>query len=220
MSLASVLSLSSIKALVARIDREFEGVELVDRAAQRTGISRGYLVIAAGSLLFFFLFVGFGAGFFSHLVGFAYPAYASFKVIESKDVRDDAQWLTYWVIFALFSLVEPFSDILLWWFPFYYSVKIMALLFCQLPQFNGAQYVYIHYAKPWFERTAPFIESQVATVGGIGTRIVNETVADMAPRAAPPPSTRAGLLPVHELFTDSATGSGISPTAGKAGKAQ
>jgi len=35
--------------------------------------------------------------------------------------------LTYWVIFALFSMVESFSDRVLFWFPMYYSVKVGAL---------------------------------------------------------------------------------------------
>lgn len=33
-------------------------------------------------------------------------------------------WLTYWVVYALFGLVEFFSDLLLSWFPFYYAGKV------------------------------------------------------------------------------------------------
>lgn len=33
-------------------------------------------------------------------------------------------WLTYWVVYALFSLAEFFSDLLLSWFPFYYVGKV------------------------------------------------------------------------------------------------
>ena len=33
---------------------------------------------------FGFLFLGFGLPFFSHLVGFLYPAYASFKAVEAR----------------------------------------------------------------------------------------------------------------------------------------
>ncbi len=53
----------------------------------------------------------------SQIVGFVYPAYASFKAIESPDKHDDTMWLTYWVVFAVFSIAETFSDTLLWWFP-------------------------------------------------------------------------------------------------------
>lgn len=33
-------------------------------------------------------------------------------------------WLTYWVVYGLFGLVEFFSDLLLSWFPFYYVGKV------------------------------------------------------------------------------------------------
>lgn len=33
-------------------------------------------------------------------------------------------WLTYWVVYGLFGVVEFFSDLLLSWFPFYYVGKV------------------------------------------------------------------------------------------------
>ena len=42
------------------------------------------------------------------IAGFAYPAFKSFQAIETKNKGDDTQWLVYWVIFALFSIVETF----------------------------------------------------------------------------------------------------------------
>lgn len=46
------------------------------------------------------------------------------KAIESPAKEDDTVWLTYWVVYALFGLVEFFSDLLLFWFPFYYAGKV------------------------------------------------------------------------------------------------
>lgn len=46
------------------------------------------------------------------------------KAIESPNKDDDTVWLTYWVVYALFGLVEFFSDLLLFWFPFYYAGKV------------------------------------------------------------------------------------------------
>jgi receptor expression-enhancing protein 5/6 len=58
----------------------------------------------------------------TNLLGFLYPAYASFKALESHGVDDDKQWyiffsfrLTYWVVFAFLNMIEFFSDILLYW---------------------------------------------------------------------------------------------------------
>lgn len=46
------------------------------------------------------------------------------KAVESPSKEDDTVWLTYWVVYSLFGLVEFFSDLLLSWFPFYYVGKV------------------------------------------------------------------------------------------------
>ena len=48
----------------------------------------------------------------------------SCKAIESEDKSDDTLWLTYWVVFAFFGVMEYFTDILLWWIPFYFFLKV------------------------------------------------------------------------------------------------
>lgn len=49
------------------------------------------------------------------------------KAIESPCKEDDTKWLTYWVVYGVFSLGEFFSDIFLYWFPFYYAFKVRKL---------------------------------------------------------------------------------------------
>lgn len=62
------------------------------------------------------------------------------KAIESATKDDDTKWLTYWVVYGLFSVAEFFADIFLSWFPFYYIGKVIECLpfFCL---FSYHQYV-------------------------------------------------------------------------------
>lgn len=46
------------------------------------------------------------------------------KAIESPNKEDDTQWLTYWVVYGVFSIAEFFSDLFLSWVPFYYMLKV------------------------------------------------------------------------------------------------
>lgn len=46
------------------------------------------------------------------------------KAIESTNKDDDTKWLTYWVVYAAFSLIETFTDIFLNWIPLYALLKV------------------------------------------------------------------------------------------------
>ena len=49
---------------------------------------------------------GIGASYVTCLIAVAYPAFMTFLSLESPDEDDDKQWLTYWVVFGLFSIVD------------------------------------------------------------------------------------------------------------------
>lgn len=85
----------------------------------------------------------------SNLVGYAYPAYASFKALRTTDRQDDVQWLTYWIVMGFFSVSEFWLDMLISWFPFYYEMKLLFLLWLQLPGFIGATLLYREYVEPF-----------------------------------------------------------------------
>jgi receptor expression-enhancing protein 5/6 len=48
-----------------------------------------------------FLFI-IGSFLLSGLIGFMYPAYKSFKALESNSLDDDKFWLTYWTVYSFF----------------------------------------------------------------------------------------------------------------------
>jgi len=59
----------------------------------------------------------------------------SIKAIESKEKDDDTKWLTYWVVYSTFHLLEFFTDIFLFWIPLYWFFKVTichVVLFSQL----------------------------------------------------------------------------------------
>jgi hypothetical protein len=55
---------------------------------------------------------------------FSFTLLFRMKAIESPNKDDDTQWLTYWVVYGVFSIAEFFSDLFLSWFPFYYMLKV------------------------------------------------------------------------------------------------
>jgi len=116
----------------------------------KTGVNRLYIFGGCVALLSLYLVVGYASGFIVALLGFLYPAYASVKAIESTQKEDDTQWLTYWVVYSAFSIVEFFSDIFLSWFPLYFLFKCMFLGWCMAPfSWNGSDFIYKRIIAPF-----------------------------------------------------------------------
>jgi hypothetical protein len=46
------------------------------------------------------------------------------KAIESHNKEDDKRWLMYWCVYALFGILEYFSDKIFFWIPFYSLTKV------------------------------------------------------------------------------------------------
>merc|ERR1712216_834304 len=60
---------------------------------------------------------------YTFFLGFLYPAYASYKAIESEATDDDTQWLTYWVVYSMLMIFESFADYSVFWIPGYRFAK-------------------------------------------------------------------------------------------------
>jgi receptor expression-enhancing protein 5/6 len=85
---------------------------------------------------------GVGSSYITNLIGVAYPAFMSFLALESDGLEDDKQWLTYWVCFGAFNIIDQFAGIILTFIPFYYFLKLGFLVYLFHPSTLGATTVY------------------------------------------------------------------------------
>eukprot|EP00569_Conticribra_weissflogii_P002405 CAMPEP_0171341194 /NCGR_PEP_ID=MMETSP0878-20121228/9552_1 /TAXON_ID=67004 /ORGANISM="Thalassiosira weissflogii, Strain CCMP1336" /LENGTH=96 /DNA_ID=CAMNT_0011843367 /DNA_START=110 /DNA_END=397 /DNA_ORIENTATION=+ len=63
---------------------------------KKTGQPKAYIFLVAFTILSTVIYSMGGMKLISDLSAFLYPAYMSFKAIDSADPVDDMQWLTYW----------------------------------------------------------------------------------------------------------------------------
>lgn len=148
-----------VQAQFQSLRKKLDRFPVLDKAEEATKIPKEYLVIAGSFILLSLLFFGIGAGSLCSVVGFVYPAYKSLLAIESKNTKDDTQWLIYWVVFCFFSTIEVFTDTLLYWIPFYYAFKLAFLLWAMLPQTRGAKFLYDSFLKDFLKKNESKIDA-------------------------------------------------------------
>ncbi|GMF24152.1 unnamed protein product [Phytophthora fragariaefolia] len=116
-----------------KISAKLERYEKIVELEKQTGVDKFYIFCVGALLAGILLFVVGGEELVVGLVGFIYPAYMSFKAINTPGTGDDTQWLTYWVVYAFFNLTESITDLVLSWIPFYFFFKIAFLVWSYHP---------------------------------------------------------------------------------------
>jgi len=151
---------------VSQLDKELTKYPALVQLEQRTQVPKAWAAIGLGFMMCLLIFINALALPVSNLIGWALPAYLSFKAIESPGVQDDVQWLTYWVVFGFFNFLETFAlRIVLYYVPFYFAFKTVFVLWLQLPQFRGAQTMYHTLLKPVIANAANRMPNSEPTTG-------------------------------------------------------
>jgi len=127
---------------------------------KKTQVKKAYIAYGVIAVVTLWLMFGFGAQLLCNFIGFLYPAYKSIKALESSGKADDTQWLMYWVVFSLFSVLEFFSDTLVGWVPFYWLIKCAFLLWCMSP-LEGSSVIYHRVIRPYFLKHESAIDDAV-----------------------------------------------------------
>ncbi|KAG7167873.1 Receptor expression-enhancing protein 1-like [Homarus americanus] len=114
--------------------------------------------------------------------GTLFPAYYSYKAVKTKNVKEYVKWMMYWIVFAFFTCFETLTDLFLsFWFPFYYELKILVVLWLLSPATRGSSILYRKFVHPWLTRREDDIDNCIAqakqqgysTVIQLGTKGMN-----------------------------------------------
>ena len=106
-------------------------------------------------------FINFFGKYITCIVGVTLPAYWSIKAIESPYFDDDKQWITYWAIYGIFTLIDQFANIVLRIIPFYFVIKILFLIWCFMPNTMGDLFIYNKFVGPYFRKYENKIDQKI-----------------------------------------------------------
>ena len=119
------------------------------------------LVICVASVI-----IGYLDQYITCLVGVIFPSVCSIKALQSEDPEDDKQWLTYWIVYGLFSFIDMFAGSILKLIPFYFILKIVFLIWLFLPTFRGAKVIYHSIIEKLFNKYRPQIDEVQENIEG------------------------------------------------------
>ena len=113
---------------------------LMQSIEAKTGLN-GYVVIGLLLICVILVYLNIFESFITNFIGTVYPGFCTIKSIEKKS-KDKKNWLTYWLIFGSFLIVDKFAVIIMKIIPFYFVLKILFLIWMFLPGSNGSAIVY------------------------------------------------------------------------------
>lgn len=127
--------------------------EPLTQLAEKVKVEKAYLAAGIAVVpVLILLFFGIGH-FLIDIIGFAYPMYRSLLAVESYKVVDNkedvTEWLTYWLIFGLFKILEGIVDAVLGFNLIYFMVKAVFLVWCMYPATQGAKVIYSTVISPF-----------------------------------------------------------------------
>lgn len=109
----------------------------------------------------------------SNLIGFLYPAYASYKALKKEPNGREKQWLTYWTVYALLRVFEMITYPNVWSL-YYYDLRLLLVIWLQFPKYGGAEYIFKRFVQPLFDKYEDKIDEHITNVRDNALIIVRE----------------------------------------------
>lgn len=144
-----------------KLSEHFDDIPTFRHMADRLHVRTGHIALGLVAFVFLFVVLGLGKELLTNLLGVVYPAYMSFKAIESHHIDDDKQWLTYWVVYGSFMVFDTVAEAILTSVPIYHPIKLLVLVYLAWPETKGAQNVYDYLIKPFLAKHQSHIDKEL-----------------------------------------------------------
>jgi len=146
-------------------------VQLAEKTQQKPGLILAVALLITGLVIL----ISLGATILTVIITVVYPAIKSIKALETRgEDEDDKEWLTYWCVFGVFTLVDEFAGFILSYIPFFFFIRLGFFVWLMAPQTKGASVIYNKVLKPQLEKHRPQIEKFINDVKSSGTTIMKE----------------------------------------------
>lgn len=166
--------LKIIEPIVDNLSKDFEQCKPIVFVAQKLNIKPGHIVGASFIVGLLLIITGIASDYITAIMGFLYPAYMSFKALETSDGADDVQWLTYWVVFIFVTFMDDVLGMFLSLIPLYHLVKLVFYVYLFYPKSKGATMIYHSFVRPILKKYETQIDQTLQKVNEVQDKIENK----------------------------------------------
>ncbi|KAK4272687.1 hypothetical protein QN277_021206 [Acacia crassicarpa] len=108
------------------------------------------------------------------LLGYAYPGFECYKTVEKNRVQIEELrfWCQYWIIVAIVTVLERFTDIFVGWLPLYGEMKVAFFVYLWYPKIKGTGFVYQAVLRPVVSRHETEIDRQLMELKARGRDLI------------------------------------------------
>jgi receptor expression-enhancing protein 5/6 len=164
-------------------------------------------LVAAAATLFVLTVLDISVYSLAAFAAFVYPAWMSFKSIESGTDTQKVEWLSYWCVYGCFNALTRVTDVAFFWLPYYRVGKLAALVWCFAPQTRGAALVYKRVLRPLLHSHTETIDHGIDVVRKYSVQASSEL------RDASSQVVRDVALGAHQYLVKSAFDSAVNENA-------
>lgn len=129
----------------------------------KTGIDPKYFFYFFSAVLLLFL-IQYFSNFITLIIGVIYPIRQSMHELRLRNKEGTRIWMQYWIVFFLFINIETLLGKVLTQIPMYLFYKIVFLIICFFPYYNGADYFYNAFLHPPFKSYERQIYTMVSKI--------------------------------------------------------
>ena len=148
----------NLKKNTAILDPYANMVPVFGQIAAQADINPGAVLGLISGVLLLILIVLQGWAILVTTLTVLYPALLSIRAIQSEDDEDDKVWLSYWMIFGIYTVLETFFGFIFYFIPYWTLIRSALFMWLLLPQFKGSQTVYEQVLRPLLKANQDLIE--------------------------------------------------------------
>lgn len=181
----------TLKQNTAILDPYAAMVPVFVDVSAKVDVNPGLILAGLGSLGLLILLIVQGWTILLTTITVLYPAVHSIRAIESDDGGDDDKvWLTYWMVFGCFNVLETFFGFIFYFIPYWDWIRLAMFVWLLLPNFNGAKTIYEGFVRQLIAKNKNQIEKWISMTTSAASNVQKQAM-DEATKAASDPTLLA-----------------------------